>query len=263
MTIFSQRAKYQILLSLLACYSLVTISFGQIPAASQSPTLQAFQQEQQALGQQMQALITQGATPQQIAAWHQQNASRFQVQQQRAQALAAASTLQPLPYITDIEIPEGASQEMVDFLATRADLANRRAQIHNQAIAGLTVSSGTGAILGAVSGEGVTFIQQNQAELTTQAQRAQTLATQSAEQPMPMPLPLAIPPGSSSQMAALLTARDQFMRDRITFSNQYVTATAAVRDAAMAQWMQQNASRFQQVQALAQNLSQASTTPKN
>jgi hypothetical protein len=50
------------------------------------------------------------------------------------------------------------------------------------------------------------------------------------------------------------------MRAQITFSNQYVTATPAVREAAMAQWMQQNASQFQQLQALAQNLSQASAT---
>jgi hypothetical protein len=87
--------------------------------------------------------------------------------------------------------------------------------------------------------------------LKLQAQRAQTLANESARQPLPVPPPLSIPPGSSPQMAAFLTFRDQLIREQITFSNQYVTATPDVRHAAVVQWMQQNASRFQQVQALA------------
>jgi hypothetical protein len=49
------------------------------------------------------------------------------------------------------------------------------------------------------------------------------------------------------------------MRAQIQLQNQYVTATPAVRDAALQQWQQQNDALFQQLQQLAQNLSTSTT----
>jgi predicted trehalose synthase len=93
-----------------------TQASNQPASASSSAVLAAFQAEQQALGESLHQLVAQGATPAQIEAWHQQNASRIAAQQQRAQAMSAAQPRQPMPYATDVEIPEGASQTMEDFL---------------------------------------------------------------------------------------------------------------------------------------------------
>jgi hypothetical protein len=111
------------------------------PASSQTSgsagTLAQFQQEQQALFQQWQTLVSQGATQQQLAAWQQQNAAQFQAQQQLAQALSAASALQPMPLISQVNIPANAPPTLSDFLTTQASLANARAQIHNQLLQAL------------------------------------------------------------------------------------------------------------------------------
>ena len=101
-------------------------------STSISPDIKAFQTEQRALGMELKNLVDQGATPAQIRAWHQQNAARFAAQQQRAQAISAGRPAQPIPYVTSVEIPEGASQTTQDFLKAQADLHNRRAQLHNQ-----------------------------------------------------------------------------------------------------------------------------------
>ena len=169
--------------------------------------------------------------------------------------MAADSALEPQPLPGPPNIPANASSTAKDFLTTRAALANARAQIHNQLLNALPMEVSDVQISQMQQSEGQLFQQQQGANLQLQAQRAQTLANESARQPMPVPPPLSIPPGSSPQMVAFLTARDQLMRDQITFSNQYVAATPAVREAAMEQWTQQNASRVQQVQALAQTLS--------
>src|SRR5260370_441537 len=41
---------------------------------------------------------------------------------------------------------------------------------------------------------------------------------------------LQIPPGTSSQMQAFLTLRDQLVRSQIILTNQYTTASASVRE---------------------------------
>jgi hypothetical protein len=223
----------------------VPTASNQPASAPSSAVVAAFQAEQEALGESLHQLMAQGATPAQIETWHQQNASRIAAQQQRAQAMSAAQPRQPMPYATDVEIPEGASQTMEDFLTARANLQNARAQLHNQQL------QGTGTV--DETQVDTAFQKQNAAALQAQQQRAQTLAQESDSQPLPVPPPLAIPPGSSPAMQQFLTLRDQLMRGEIEVHNQNLNLSYADRQTAIQHWHQQNVTSFQQLQQLAQN----------
>ena len=227
-----------------------------IPSQGYQSMLSTFLSSQQGLVQQMEALITQGATFDQIQSWEQLNAGLIQTQQQRAFALTAAAPVEPLAYITVIDVPDNATQEMSDFLVTQVDLFNRFVQLHNQRLQ-------AGVLSPATSDEIVSFQQQNGAEIQVQQQRVQVVTAQSALQPLPVPPTLSIPAGSTPQMQAFLTLRDQLMREQIQLHNQSITASAADSSAALQQWQQLNASRFQRLQALAQNLSSATSTTQN
>ena len=212
-------------------------------APTQPTTEQTYQQEQRALAQEMQGLLAQGATPQQVQAWQAQNAVRLAAQQQRAQDMAAASLTawmaHPLSMISEVQIPEGASPEMTDFLTTRADLHNRLAQLHNAQ----------------TPNADATFQQQNQAEIQAQTQRAAVIATQATPQAaLPVPPPLVIPADATPQVRAYLVLSDQLMRERIALINQYVSSDPVTKNAALLQWQQQNADRFKQLQSLMSNL---------
>jgi hypothetical protein len=240
-------------------FSSVTPAVPTVQASSAQTTLQLFQSEQQALAQSFNALLTLNPSPDQLQAWQQHNATALANQQQLALNLAADSALEPQPPVGPPNIPAGASSTMTAFQTTQAALASARAQIHNQLLNTLPAGVTDAQISQMQQSEEQLFQQQQGANLQLQSQRAQTLAAESASQPTPLPPPLVVPAGVSASMAAFLTARDQLMRDQITLTNQYVTATAAVRDAALQQWMQQNAGRFQQMQQLAQNLSPVSS----
>jgi len=224
-------------------------SFATQPVSPTFPSiLLTLRQDQFDLAGQMQVLTAQGATPEQIDTWLEQNAAQFQAAQQVALALSAATPEEPLASITEIEIPDGATQELSDFLTTQGDLYNRYARLYNQQLA---------SALGGAAGPDATdlFAQQNAAEIQGQQQRADVLAAQSEQQAIPVPPPLSLPVGIGAQMQAFLTLRDQLMRAEIKMHNQYVGSPAAAIDAAEQQWRQQNAASFQQLQQLAQNLS--------
>ena len=191
--------------------------------------------------------MAQGATREQIEAWHQQNAARFTAQQQRAQAISASQPVQPTPYVTDVDIPEGASQTMEDFLKARAELHNLHAQLHNQQLQ-------SGSKIDEAQMEAA-FQKQNAAVLEAQAKRAKILAEESDQQPWPVPPPLTIPAGTSLQMQSFLTLRDQLRREEIQLHNQNLSLSATDREAVIQQWRLQNAGRFQQMQVMAKNLS--------
>jgi len=220
-----------------------------------SATLAAFLQEQQALAQEWQTLVSQGATQQQLISWRQQNVAQFQAQQQLAQALAIKSALQPMPVIAEIEIPADASGTLEDFLTTNASLANARAQIHNQFLQALPEEASQEEVGTMQRQEAQIFWQVHALDLQIQRQRAQTLAVESASQPLPVPGATLIPPNATPQFRAYVTARNALARDRAELWNQYVTADPGVRQAAMSQWRQRNASRLEQLQELAQELS--------
>jgi hypothetical protein len=234
--------------------------------SQEQATIQAFQQEQEALIKERQTLVAHGATRPQLASWFQQNAAQFEAQQQRAEVIAAVSTLKPMQTNNQPNIPANASQTLKDFLTTQAALANARAQIHNQMVQ-QTTASGQSVTLAQISQmeqqQTQIFQQQHAADLQLQAQRLQTLANESAQMPVQTPPLLHIPPNASPQLQAFLTTQNQLMQERIQLQNQYANAAPSVREAAMEQWHQQNAPRFQQLQQLAQNLSQASTPTQN
>lgn len=243
MKTFACKINYQVLWLVCAGFLLVKAAFGQTAVGSQSATLQTFKQQQQVLAQSFNALMAQGATPQQMAAWQTQNAAALQAQQQRAQALAASSA-QPMPLIQQVVIPADATPEMEEFLTNRATLANNFALQQNQN------PTATGAAL---------LQQQNATLLQRQAQLARILATQS-QTTIPLPPPVQIPANATSQTAAYLTLRNQLMREQLQVQNQYAAAAPAVAEAALQQWRQTNASRFQQLQQLTQNTRPSTAT---
>jgi hypothetical protein len=175
MTILSRKVHHWLLSLILAFPLVVGTSLGQTvvvsqpaPSQSQPAALQTFQQQQQAMAQSFSAAMVQGIALQKMQAWQTQNATQLAALQLQAQQLAAASAAvwagQAIPLITEIEVPPGATQEMANFLATRADLLNRAAQLHNQQ----------------TPNADAVFQQQNGAELQTLQQQAQALAAQSA-----------------------------------------------------------------------------------
>jgi hypothetical protein len=195
-------------------------------------------------------LMLQGPSPQQIADWQTENAAVFTDQQQRAAALGAFSSAQPLAYINEVNIPADATPEMRDFLNVRANLYNSYAQLHSQAV------SDSGGTTASESDVQAAYQAQNAGDIKAQAARAQTIAAQSASHPLPVPPPLVIPPKASPTMQAFLDLRDQLMRERSALWNQYLGSAPTIRDAAIQQWQQQNAAQFQQLQQLAQQLAE-------
>jgi hypothetical protein len=252
-------------IGLLASFVMGAATFAQSGAVAPattgtSITLDTFQQEQQALVQEWETLASQGATQDQQAAWYQQIAPRIQAQQQRADALGAASALQPLPTVTRANIPPGASQTLKNFLTTQALLANAHARLHNQLLQSLPSGATPDQISAIHQQEIQAFQQQHAADLTLQSQRAAALAAASASQPLPVPRPAAIPPNATPQWKAYLTARDALALGWVRNRNQYLTADPATRQAAIQQWQQQNAARLDQLRQLAQQLSNPTVT---
>jgi hypothetical protein len=223
-------------------------------ASGSSTTLQTFEKEQFALAQEHQALISQGATQQQLEAWRQQNAARFQAQQQLAQALALASALQPMRVNQQTSIPANASGALKDFLTARASLANASAQIYNQLLQDMPANP-TQEQVGAMRQQAnQAFQEQYAGALQLQAQQAQTITAQSEARPMPVLDSAFMPPNATPQLRAFLAARNALASSAAQVWNQYLGANAAARQAAMLQWSQQNAAGLRQLPASAENL---------
>ena len=254
-----------------ACLWFLNAAFGQTVAtaqsaapSSQSATLQTFQQQQMALAQSFSAMMAQGATPQQMAGWQQQNAAAFAAQQQRAQIIGMVSDLRSADLMQQPPVPPNASQTVRDYLAAQVTLNNARAQIHNQLIQSVAGQSLTSDQLTQLQQQEMQLFQQQYGQqLQLQAQRAQTLADESVQTLLPVPGPTILPPNATPQLAAYLALRDQLMQEQVQLRNQYLATDPEVRDAAMVQWRQQNATRFQQLQQLAQSAFPANSTTSN
>jgi hypothetical protein len=231
------------------------------PVSPSQAALQNFQQQRAALMQAREALVAQGATPQQLAAWQQQNSGQFAALQQQAQAISAASALRVMPTNRQPNIPANASPVLRDFMTTRAQLANALAQIHNQLVQSMP-SNASAAQIGLMQQQAMQLFQQQHAnDLQLQAQRARAMANTSAPTTLRTPPPLRIPSNASPQLRAFLTTKYQLMQGQVALQNQYANAAPAVRQAAMQQWRQQNAALTQQLQQQAQALSQVAATP--
>jgi len=143
--------------------------------------------------------------------------------------------------------PANASPEMKEFMANRATLAKNFSELRSQMMA----TKPPGSMQEVMQ----QFREKNKALLDRQAQLAHSLAPQRGPGSLSAPPPLQIPPQASPQMRAYLTARDQLMRDQMAAMRQNATADPQARAAAMQQWRQQNAARFDQLRQLAQALS--------
>jgi hypothetical protein len=238
----------------------VEVSGSSTTTTTTAPSLQTYLQEEHSLLQQRQALVSQGATPQQLQAWRQQNATQFAALQQMAQSLSLASESQPARIIQSVNIPTNASSNLQDFLTTQASLSNAHAQIYNQLLQTLP-SNPTEPQLDSIRQQASQiFRQQYAANLQSQAQQAQALAAESPAGPARIPGPVPIPPNASPQLQAYLTAENALASSRAQFLNQLATADPATRQAAIQQWRQQNAASLQQLRQLAQSLSNPTAT---
>jgi hypothetical protein len=169
---------------------------------------------------------------------------------------AGASGTHPFSPQAGPSVPANASPEMKEFLQNRATLMQKMAELRQQ-------NPGTN---GAPDPKFFAqFQQENAALLQRQKELSQIIGQQQAQNPLPEPPPLQIPPNASPQLKTYLTDRDQLMRDQIAFMNQHRTDEPTARQAAMQQWRQQNAPRFQQLQqeaqAVAKTTTPAPTTP--
>lgn len=239
---------------------------GTLQDSQNQATLQAFRTEQLALARQEEGLVEGGATQAQINAWRQQHAGEFALQQQRAQAMATATSLRLIRTNRKPNIPANASPALKQFLTTQATLAKARAKIHNQLVQ-QAAASGSSLTFAQVSQmqrqERELFQQQNASLVALQMQRAQALANASPPTARTAPIPLVIPPNATPQMAAYLTTRNQMRLARFQLMKQYANADPAVKEAALQAWYKQNASQIAQLRQQAENLSQASTTTTN
>jgi len=138
-------------------------------------------------------------------------------------------------------LPANATPEMKEFMENRAALMQKMAALRQ------ANPNGGPEVM-------QQFREQNKDLLAKQQQLAQAIGQEQAKNPLPEPPPLQIPPNASPQMQTYLKARDQLMRDQVAFMNQHRTDEPAARQAAMQQWRQQNAARFQQIQQQAQGL---------
>ena len=215
-----------------------------------------YQAEQSALWQEQQALTDGGATPEQVEAWRQQAVPRFAAQGRRAQRLALLQAWDQLPAPGAATIPADASPALASFLQTRAGLFQAHVRLHNQRAQALPADATVQEILQSQQDEADLFAQQQAAALAVQARQAQVLAQESADRVIPLPPPLQVPVDASPPLAAYLAARDALMRAQIQLQNQYAGADPDMRQAALAQWQQQNAAALAQLQALAIALGQ-------
>jgi hypothetical protein len=241
----------------LGCLLLGGVAWGQTvaplhpPLSSQDETTQAkmaaFRQQRQVLFAERQALVAQGATPQQVQAWRLRNATRFVALEQQAKDLAASQPQLSLSVNQKASIPANGSPQTKEFLQNQAALVQNFAQLHNQVQAATSPATKRAALtLG---------LQQNQALWQRQAQLTQVLTQQGQMAPASVSAPLPIPPNATPQMKVFLTANAQLVREQIQLRSQYATADSQVRETAMKQWRQQNAARLAQVDQLAQTLS--------
>jgi len=236
---------------------------GNSPQASGSSSLlAAYLQEQRSLAQEQQTLISQGATTQQMQAWWQSNAPRFQAQRQRAQALSTASAIHPMRMIRQVTIPADASPTLRDFLVSRATLANAYAQLHNQMLKALPPGASPAQIHAFELQAMQTFRKQHSRDIQLQARQSQSLAAESASRPLPIPGPPRIPRGATPQFAAYLTARNALAASHAQLWNQYLGADPTTRAAAMNQWQQQNATSLDQLRQTTQAFTNPTANPE-
>ena len=182
-----------------------------------------------------------------VGYWQGQRALRQEMNAGQGSDLARFHAQQAMP--PQPTIPANASPEMKEFLENQATLTEKMNQLRSQGPDG------------ALSPQAFAqFRQQNADLIKQQSQLSQIIAQQQSKNTLSTPRPLQIPPNASPKLQAYLTALDQLMRDQIAFMNEHRTDNLATQQTAMQKWRQDNATRFQQLQQLAQALTPAQAT---
>lgn len=221
----------------------------------QSGIQQAFDDEQLALRRQEAALLYSGATSLQVTSWLRQNSASLTLQQKRVQWLSLYPCFSPLDFVTEVDVPEGMSQVQQNFLSGQADLFNRFAQIHNQLVQGFDKIPTKVMAATLEQTEIDLFLQQNADAIHAQTIRAMAAAAEVAAQPMELPGRSVVPSGpGQAQWQSYLALRDQLSLEEAQIHNQYCSISLTAMEKALEQWREQNLSRFQMLQGLAQNL---------
>jgi hypothetical protein len=131
-----------------------------------------------------------------------------------------------------IVIPPNASLEMKEFWQNRIMLSNKLAELRAQ---------------NPNDAQDPKLMAQFQHDNADLLQRQKQLARIISQQPVPDLPPLQLPPNASPALKAFLTTRDQLQRDEIRVINEHRMDDSKVRQAALQQWRQQNAARFDQL----------------
>jgi len=146
-------------------------------------------------------------------------------------------------------LPAPATPEIKEFMQNRETLTQKMAQLRQQ-------NSDTN---GAPDPQVITqFQQDNAALLQRQKELSGIISEQQAQNRTPAPpqIPPQITPTASPQLKDYLAAHDQLMRDMTDFMKQHQTDDPVTRRAAIQQWRQVNAPRFQQLQEESHALAQ-------
>lgn len=184
--------------------------------------------------------------------WTQQNSNLLSLQLQTAQVLAADNQFQPLSYVSEVKIPEEASQSLEDFLVTQATLQNAFSQIHNGLIGEYSRSIEEAATMAAF--EATLYQQENSSLTVAQIARAKELSEEVAHQQVELPPPLIIPDQLSTRLQSYLQLQDQIDRAEAQIHNDYCAGDLNQMEAMLQQWQQQNSSLIAQFRSLAESL---------
>ena len=152
-------------------------------------------------------------------------------------------------------IPADASPEMREYLLNQAKLSQKMADLRQRS------PNPNGPVDPKLLAQ---FQADNAVILQRQKDLAQIINRQQVQKPIPEPPPLQIPPDASPKLKLYLTHRDQLMRDQVAIMNQHRTDDPSIQQAAMQQWRERNADRFQQLQQESQALAKdnsAATVP--
>ena len=212
--------------------------------ANATPEMTEFLQNRTILAAKM-AQINSG-DPQALTQFQQQNAALLQRQTQLTQTIAQQQASNTLPTPPALQIPPNAFPQLQAFLTAQDLLKRDEITFMNQHLNDTPATQ-----LAAIQ----QWHQQTASRRLQLQQLAQAAFPSSSSNAMPVPPPLQMPPNASPSLQAFLLAQDQFKRDQIAFMNQHMNDDPATQAAAIQQWQQQNAARFQQIQQMAQALS--------
>jgi hypothetical protein len=208
-------------------------------------------EERHAIAAEMAQLVRSGANPEQIEIWNRNNAARLAAIQQKLSAMAARQDSKPQPYIREVQIPPGASENLENFLIERAKLNNEQILVHNQ-----TLQASPEKRSEAIEA----WQKQNAAVMEAQAARASQISGESQPPDLPVPSPADIPPNATPELKDFITRRNALIKAEAGVIAHLKTATPEQRQQALEAWRASNPLPARAMQDAAVRLSNESKT---